>query len=254
VLRSGQCSKSESLLVWNKEGPVGPDGKQGPAGPQGATGPKGDTGASGVQGPQGATGPKGDVGASAPTSTTPPPPTQKVGDVGPGGGPIFYVDMDDRYPFEYLEVAPISATEDAANCKIYGFSWSYGHTTSGPFTSEAFGQGQANTATLLSMCGGGGGQSALEAISSQIAEGWFIPSVAEMKELINAEKLRKITLVNSLRGIHNGALLLTSSMVIGAPMSPATPVFYAWYGSSNLNGGATSDDFQANAIRLIRAG
>ena len=52
------CTNNESALVWNTEGPTGPQGATGPAGPtgsQGATGPAGvgTTGATGPSGPQG---------------------------------------------------------------------------------------------------------------------------------------------------------------------------------------------------------
>ncbi len=52
------CSKSETALGWNAQGP------QGPQGPQGAQGPQGPQGTQGIQGAQGVPGPQGPSGTS----------------------------------------------------------------------------------------------------------------------------------------------------------------------------------------------
>lgn len=52
------CSKDETLISWNQQGPPGPQGPQGPQGEPGPVGP---------QGPQGPQGPAGPAGASAAT-------------------------------------------------------------------------------------------------------------------------------------------------------------------------------------------
>jgi len=72
------CSSNETKLVWNTEGPPGPQGNtgaQGATGPKGDTGdqgpigPQGNTGAQGIVGPQGATGPQGLQGPQGATGT-----------------------------------------------------------------------------------------------------------------------------------------------------------------------------------------
>ena len=74
---------------------VGPQGPQGPQGPGGS-------------GPAGPAGPAGSAGISAPIATQciGSKCTYKVGDTGPGGGVIFFVDYHDIYEgFDYLEIA-----------------------------------------------------------------------------------------------------------------------------------------------------
>jgi hypothetical protein len=76
---------------------VGPQGPQGPGG-------------SGPAGPAGTPGPAGAAGISAPVVTGSDcidnKCTYKVGDTGPGGGVIFFVDYHDVYEdFKYLEIA-----------------------------------------------------------------------------------------------------------------------------------------------------
>ena len=94
-------------------GTNGNDGATGPQGPSGGSGPAGPAGANGATGPQGATGLTGATGVAAPVATTSNcigiKCTYKIGDTGPGGGTIFFVDYNDLYTdFNYLEAAPIS--------------------------------------------------------------------------------------------------------------------------------------------------
>ena len=80
---------TEIQLVWNKEGVAGPAG---PAGPAGAAGAKGAAGGDGAAGSDG--------NGYGPFS-------YKIGDTGPGGGIVFFVDRYNEYSgFTYLEVAP----------------------------------------------------------------------------------------------------------------------------------------------------
>jgi hypothetical protein len=43
-----KCAKGTTLIKWNQQGPVGPQGATGPVGPTGATGPVGPAGSSGI--------------------------------------------------------------------------------------------------------------------------------------------------------------------------------------------------------------
>ena len=88
---------TEIQLVWNKEGVAGPAG---PAGPAGAAGAKGADGGDGVAGSDG--------NGYGPFS-------YKIGDTGPGGGIIFFIDRYNEYSgFTYLEVAPNEVDTGAA--------------------------------------------------------------------------------------------------------------------------------------------
>lgn len=85
---------TEIQLVWNKEGVAGP------AGPAGAAGAKGADGGDGAAGSDG--------NGYGPFS-------YKIGDTGPGGGIVFFVDRYNEYSgFTYLEVAPNEVDTGAA--------------------------------------------------------------------------------------------------------------------------------------------
>jgi hypothetical protein len=56
---TGKCTRAETQISWNRQGPAGAAGATGATGPQG---PKGDTGPQGPKGDTGAQGPKGDTG------------------------------------------------------------------------------------------------------------------------------------------------------------------------------------------------
>ena len=247
-ISKGSCKRTETALSWNQSGPQGVPGS---TGAKGDTGARGDTGAAGARGDTGAAGARGETGLAGavaiPTTTIP---TQRVGDIGPGGGPIFYVDTADIYPFTYLEVAPSNATENATNCGISGLTWTNQNSTSGPLTSDVFGQGQNNTHTLLSMCSGSSfTPSPFYTLKSQIAAGWFVPNIAEMKLLLNSDRLGLISLPRPLP-LSNKSLM-TSSMVVGASLASGVPFWIFWPGADEVS--TSHSTFSGNAIRLIRA-
>ena len=71
----------------------------------------------------------------------------KIGDDGPGGGHVFFVDYNDEYPlFNYLEAAPeaceSSTTWSSANTAV---------TAARGWAAGAVGQGQANTDAILAV-------------------------------------------------------------------------------------------------------
>ena len=241
-IAKGSCKKSETSLSWNQIGPQGLAATS-------VAGAKGDTGAAGAKGDTGAT-------VAIPTTTVP---SERIGDIGPGGGPIFFVDTADLYPFTYLEVAPSNATENAKNCAINGLDLSMENTTSGPLTSDVFGQGRNNTLTLLALCNSTG-VPATEPFATFIdsfKQGWFIPNIAEMKTLINAEKFGLISLARPLRDPISATdpSLMTSSIYPNNYYISNGISFWGW-GPTSPESGLTysaKEPFTGNAIRLIRA-
>ena len=94
---------TEVQLIWNKEGVAGPAGPAGPAGAKGAIGVDGNAGADG--------------NGYGPFS-------YNIGDTGPGGGIVFFVDRYNEYPgFTFLEVAPNEVDADA-NAAADAIVWS----------------------------------------------------------------------------------------------------------------------------------
>ncbi len=108
--KNGKCvTKTETKVVLNQTGATGAAGAKGDTGATGPAGAKGDTGATGPAGSSGSGG-----GGSAPVATgtncIATKCTYKIGDTGPGGGIIFFVDYNDEYAtYDYLEAAPADA-------------------------------------------------------------------------------------------------------------------------------------------------
>ena len=194
------------------KGAPGAVGAKGASGDVGATGPKGDLGAVGVVGAKGASGDvgtKGETGdagavwsgggAVAPVATgencIATKCTYKIGDTGPGGGIIFFVDYNDVYTtLDYLEAAPmgwgngITVNQGGLTGETTGSStvdptmfWCSKKTTLlgiNTLANSAVGAGAINTLTVEAMCEGG----AFRAITDYEGGGrtdWFFPSVGE---------------------------------------------------------------------------
>lgn len=106
----------------------------------------------------------------------------KVGDTGPGGGIIFFVDRYDEYPgFTYLEAAPEQQPKStwcdvntAINIGAVGMAGSIG-------------SGQVNTANMVNACQSGAGNIA-DNYSTQTASDWYLPSFQEMVLLMSSAR------------------------------------------------------------------
>jgi hypothetical protein len=106
--------------------------------------------------------------------------TYKVGDTGPGGGIIFFVDRFDEYAdFTYLEVAPVS-TEVTR-------SWATGANQTALVAgadSKALGGGLQNTIDIAAQAGNVAATCAAvycDTLTSGSKSDWYLPSLAEMK-------------------------------------------------------------------------
>ena len=98
----------------------------------------------------------------------------KIGDKGPGGGWIFFVDTADEFPgFTYLEAAP----EDVGNrvwCDQGGVSIPGARAL-------GLGQGPANTRAIVAVCARGAAKSAQAYRGPKGKSDWFLPSLGELK-------------------------------------------------------------------------
>jgi hypothetical protein len=202
---TGLTGAQGPIGLTGAQGPIGLTGltgAQGPIGLTGATGPQGPGGASGGSGPAGAAGPAGPAGPAgitAPVVTGAdciPPATSctyKIGDTGPGGGSIFFVDYFDQYAgFNYLEAAPqgwgngiaVSAGEGETTGSTTVdplMKWCSDTTTLlglGAWSYSGVGKGATNTSTADTTCAGGAIQAAADYGGGSQTD-WFLPSIGE---------------------------------------------------------------------------
>lgn len=185
---------------------VGPKGDQGPIGLTGATGPQG-PGGSGPAGPQGPAGPAGPAGQGGSSLTAPIATgtncigtkcTYKIGETGPGGGIIFFVDYNDRYAgLDYLEAAPRGWGNGIAVNQGGITGETTGTSTNDPLmkwcgaqdflnltqeANRAVGAGFSNTTSMLTFCTGGAAKAA-RSYSGGSKSDWSLGSHFEMKLL-----------------------------------------------------------------------
>lgn len=166
---------------------VGPQGERGLIGLTGPTGPQG-PGGTGPAGATGATGAAGPSGSSAPISTSSnciaSKCTYKIGDTGPGGGTIFFVDYHDRFTFDYLEAAPKS-------CEGRDLIWATDQEnwiSESGWSATAIGKGKSNTLAMMTAAASyrpdteGAGFYSSGLVCGGKSD-WFLGSLGEMKLL-----------------------------------------------------------------------
>ena len=200
--KNGKCAKTETKVVLNQTGAAGATGAKGDTG---AAGAKGDTGAAGAKGDTGATGETGATGAagaSAPvvtgTNCIGTKCAYKIGDTGPGGGIIFFVDYNDQYAgLNYLEAAPQGWSNGLLNVNLGGVTGETpGTATVDPkmqwcsntssllgldaWANWAVGIGGTNTTTADITCTSGAVQAASDLVLGG-KDDWVLGSVGEMK-------------------------------------------------------------------------
>ena len=100
----------------------------------------------------------------------------EVGDKGPGGGWIFFVDEKDRFPgFTYLEAAPEDVGShpwcDETYVSIPG---------AGGEAANALGRGKANTQAMLEVCASGAANRAAAYRGPNHKTDWYLPSEGEL--------------------------------------------------------------------------
>jgi Collagen triple helix repeat (20 copies) len=139
------------------QGPIGLTGATGPQGPQGpgGSGPAGPQGPAGATGANGAAGPAGANGVAAPIATGSncilTKCTYKIGDTGPGGGIIFFVDYNDQYSgFDYLEAAPTSCASTVKPWSSFSTWIMAPVNTPAGWAAHAVGAGKSNTTAIIS--------------------------------------------------------------------------------------------------------
>ena len=98
-----------------------------------------------------------------------------IGDTGPAGGLIFYVDEADEFSWTYLEAAPASTEWDDIEWGAYGTDISGADGTT-------VGTGEQNTADIVAYLGTGSTYAAqlCDGLSEGGYDDWFLPSKGEL--------------------------------------------------------------------------
>jgi len=110
--------------------------------------------------------------------------TYNIGEVGPGGGLVFYDKGSISNGWRYLEAAP----QDQGT--IAGKQWSTvtNALVPSPGTSQAIGTGQANTAAIIAQHGATGDSAAklCDSLTLNGKSDWFLPSMEELLQMHTA--------------------------------------------------------------------
>ena len=118
------------------------------------------------------------VPSATTTTTVAPGPAYGVGDTGPGGGIVFYVDLTRGPGSQYFEAAPVGAQVQR--------TWATGPNQSAPVTGAdgtAIGTGEQNTVEIVAQSGNLAATSAAVYCSELVSGGqsdWFLPSKDEL--------------------------------------------------------------------------
>lgn len=258
-VKSGNCASTEMSMVLNQAGEEGPRGDRGATGATGARGATGSTGASGDVGAKGERGDAGAVwsggGAIAPVATggncIATKCTYKIGDIGPGGGIIFFVDYKDIYTsLDYLEAAPMgwgngitvnqggltgeSTGSSTADPTMFWCSNKTGLLGINTLANAAVGAGAINTSTAEALCEGGAFRAIADYEGGNKTD-WFFPSVGETQLIWSNLRIR------GLGGFAAGGLWTSTE-------SSASKCYYQAF---SFNGDASKSG--AGFIRPVRS-
>jgi len=120
----------------------------------------------------------------APTTTTLVPALYSVGDPGPGGGTIFYVDMTRAEGSRYFEVACLGWQNSCDDSPDPLTGWGCSGTAIDGADETAIGTGELNTAQIVNGCADVGIAAKLaDGYSNNDFDDWFLPSKDELNEL-----------------------------------------------------------------------
>jgi len=101
----------------------------------------------------------------------------KIGDKGPGGGWIFFVDREDQYPgFTYLE----AAQEDVTTLHLWCDKTDVSIPDTNGWRGDGIGRGKANTQAMLAVCASGAANAAAAYRGPKNKTDWFLPSKGEL--------------------------------------------------------------------------
>jgi hypothetical protein len=108
-----------------------------------------------------------------------------LGDIGPGGGIVFYKDLAQPAGKQYMEAAPNTWSGGSADP---GIAWCNTSTDITGAVGTLIGTGAANTTAMLGGCASGAGVSA-HAYDGGGLNDWFLPSMDELNALCSYSRV-----------------------------------------------------------------
>ena len=149
-----------------------------------------------------------------------------IGDIGPGGGVVFY-DAGSTQPWgRYMEAAPAGWNGGGADPKAMTCNKASVVITAAE--SESIGSGLANTKAIVAMCASGAAVLAATYTGGGKTD-WFLPSKAEMDELFKQRE--------TVRGFENGYYWSSSRNSAGSSYRMHFPIGSPYYDYKNGESG-----------------
>ena len=193
----------------------------------------------------------------APTTTTTtlaPVPLYSVGDPGPGGGTIFYVDMRRAVGSRYLEVACAGWQNTCDGSADPQVAWDcYGNPINGA-DGTAIGTGELNTADIVTGCPTTGiAAKVADAYSNNTLDDWFLPSLDELNALCNWAYVDAVDAFCNENGAGSLSLTYGGFSTGGYWSSSELDGYNAWAKYFNSGESAFTDKYVNLFVRPIRS-
>ena len=168
--------------------------------------------------------------------------TYAIGDTGPAGGLIFYVDEADTYSWTYLEVAPVSTEW---TYKDWG---GYGTEIGGNAALTGIGDGQAATDAIVAHMEGesitGTAAQLCDALSYGSYADWFLPSQDELNAIWD-------NLVDDGTGANSGVGGIAEDTYWSSSEDDSRTAWYQDFSNGYQDDGGKYNDLRVRAVRAF---
>jgi hypothetical protein len=167
-----------------------------------------------------------------------------VGDIGPGGGLVFYNAGSVQSWGQYLEAAPKTWSGGSSDATSNWCSVSANITG----TTTSIGAGKANTALMVAGCSGTSGAKTVAALTLGGKSDWFVPSSGEAQEFYTQRALFTGSYALSGDGVNTDPTRYLSSSQ--HPTLPADHFYYVkWFNGAAEQGAKSYSGWSLRPIR-----
>ena len=186
--------------------------------------------------------------------STVPVPLYSVGDPGPGGGTIFYVDMRRAVGSRYLEVACAGWQNTCDGSADPQVAWDCHGTPINGADGTAIGTGELNTTDIVTGCPTTGiAAKVADAYSNNTLDDWFLPSLDELNALCNWAYVDAVGAFCNENGAGSLSLTYGGFSAGGYWSSSELDGYNAWAKYFNSGQSAFTDKYVDWFVRPIRS-